>query len=210
MPDGEVPPGAGDVAVRYWIAVRQQHRGGGAVGLDAHRIDGEHVGPVDEIGDAAEALRLALGAIGAARAVEAGERGVRVRVAQSDDFKGERLRRNGGDAERTFLELIVLGRQGFAVERKTLKRQAFAIEHEGAPARRHLGVGPQSELCGDARRLRVERDVEFDLLDEIIGRGVVFEEFGLAGGLVHGLKTIPSPSLLESGARDAKSLRQFC
>src|SRR4030067_954159 len=135
---------------------------------------------------------------------EAGERGVSVRVAQGDDFKGERLRRNGGDAERGFPKLIVLGRQGFAVERKTLKRQAFAIEHEGAPARRHLGVGAQSEFCGAARRLRVEGDVELDLLDEIIGGGVVFEEFGLAAGLVHGPETIPSPRLLEGKSQNAK------
>ncbi len=100
VPDGEVTAGAGNVALRDRIAVRQQHGRGGAVGFDAHGIDGEHVGPVEEIGDAAEAFGLALGAIGAARAIEAGQGGVRLGIAQGDDFKGEGLSRHGGDAER--------------------------------------------------------------------------------------------------------------
>ena len=49
------------------IAVGEQHRRFAFVGLDARGVDRHHVGPVGEIGDAAKAFRLALGAIGAGR-----------------------------------------------------------------------------------------------------------------------------------------------
>jgi hypothetical protein len=86
VPNGEVPAGAGDVAVSHGIAIREQHGGRGFIRLDAHGVDREHIGAVDEIGDAAEALRLALRAVGAARTVEAGKGGVRLRVAERDDL----------------------------------------------------------------------------------------------------------------------------
>ena len=49
------------------VAVGQQHRRFGFVGLDARGVDRHHVGPVREIGDAAKAFRLALRAIGVRR-----------------------------------------------------------------------------------------------------------------------------------------------
>ena len=63
VPDREVARRAGDVAGLDQIAVRQQHRRLGLVGLDPRREDRQHVGPVEEIGDAAKAFRLALGAV---------------------------------------------------------------------------------------------------------------------------------------------------
>ena len=127
VPDGEVALGAGDVAMRQRIAVGQKHGRRFAFGLDAHGVDGEHVGPVDEIGDAAETLRLALGAIGAARAVEAGKRRVRVRIACRHDVEREGLGRDGSDRERGLRDGVVLGRktlavQGEALEDKSLRR----------------------------------------------------------------------------------------
>jgi hypothetical protein len=107
VPNGEVPAGAGGVAVSHGIAIREQHGGRGFIRLDAHGVDREHIGAVDEIGDAAEALRLALRAVGAARTVEAGKGGVRLRVAERDDLEGEGLRGRLGDGERSFLQLVV-------------------------------------------------------------------------------------------------------
>ena len=64
VPDREMPAGAGHVAGGDEIAVGEQHRGVGFVGLDAGGVDRHHVGPVGEISDAAKAFGLALGAIG--------------------------------------------------------------------------------------------------------------------------------------------------
>ena len=81
VPDREMPA-AGQVAALAQIAVGEQHRRLGLVGLDAGGVDRHHVRPVGEIGDAAEALGLALRAIGAARPVEAEELGVGGRIDQ--------------------------------------------------------------------------------------------------------------------------------
>ena len=80
VPDGVMPVRAFDGAALDQVAVAEKDRRLVAVGLDARGVDAEHVGTVEEIGDAAEALGLALGAVIAARAVEAHELGVRGRV----------------------------------------------------------------------------------------------------------------------------------
>jgi hypothetical protein len=54
----------------------QQHRVLRLVGAQQHGVDRHHVGPVEEVGDAAEALGLALREEAAARGVEARQRGV--------------------------------------------------------------------------------------------------------------------------------------
>ena len=66
VPDGEMAA-AGQIAAVDEVAVGQQHRRFFLVGLDARGVDRHHVGPVEEIGDAAETFRLALRAIVAAR-----------------------------------------------------------------------------------------------------------------------------------------------
>ena len=92
-----------------------------------------------------------------------------VGIAQRHDLERERLGGNRGDRERALVERVVLGASALAVEREALKRETFAVEHERPAAGRYFGVRPQPELGGDARRLRIERDIELDLLDEIIG-----------------------------------------
>src|SRR3546814_3593858 len=63
-----------EVLLRHQVAVRQQDGAVGAAATDGGAIGRHHVGPVQDIGDAAEALSLALGAEHAAGDVEAGER----------------------------------------------------------------------------------------------------------------------------------------
>ena len=72
VPDREMAA-AGQIAALAQIAVGEQHRRFGLVGLDARGEDRHHVGTVGIIGDAAEAFGLALGAVVAARPVEPGE-----------------------------------------------------------------------------------------------------------------------------------------
>ena len=69
------------------VAVRQQHGRDRYVRFDPRLKAGKIVGAVDEIGDAAKALRFALRAIDAARHVEAFERGVLGGRDLSDDLE---------------------------------------------------------------------------------------------------------------------------
>src|SRR5690242_18306063 len=197
--------GAGDVSLRDGIAVREQNRGNGAIGFDAYGIDRQHVGAVEEESDAAEALRLALAAIGPAGQIKTAERSVRLWIAEGDQLEREGVPRNPGNGERAVLELIVRGRERLAVERNAFERKTLAVEHERPTARRHLGVWTQPQLRSDAGRAWRQPHVKLDLLDQI-GRGrIVFPKFGQAGRLVHWGKIVLSPSLLEGSAKNAKS-----
>ena len=84
-----MPIAAWQIAVRDAIAVGEQHSRFAFVGLDAGGVDGHHVGPVEEIGDAAEAFSLALRAIDIAGAVKPHQLGVASRIDQSLDLKLE-------------------------------------------------------------------------------------------------------------------------
>ena len=74
----------------FEIAVGEQHRRLGPVGLEPHAIGRQHVGTIEEIGDAAKPLRLALRAIGRARAIEAHQLGVGRRIEPGLDRERER------------------------------------------------------------------------------------------------------------------------
>ncbi len=188
VPDVEMPIGAGHVASRDRVAVGEQHRRRGTRGLDAHRVDGEHVRPVEKVGDAAEAFRLALGAIGAARAIEAGQRRVGVWVAEGHRFQGEGVRRDRLDGERLLVGRIGARRERLAVKLEALKGEPLAIELQRPAGRGDLRVGPKPKLAADSGGVGVERDVEVDLLDEIVGRRVVLQQFRSAAGMIHGGK----------------------
>ena len=64
MPDRKMTTGARNRTLLDEIAVGEQHRRFFDIGLDACGVDRHHVRPVGEIGDAAKALRLTLGAKG--------------------------------------------------------------------------------------------------------------------------------------------------
>ena len=88
-PDGEVAAGRLRVARAFEIAVGQKHRRLGSIRLDPHAIGREHVGAIEKIGDAAKALRLALRAIGRARAIKPHELGVGRRIEARLDRERE-------------------------------------------------------------------------------------------------------------------------
>ena len=190
MPQREMPARAGDYAGRDGIAIGEQHRSDSAVGLDPHRIDGERVGPVDEIGDAAKAFRLALGAIGVARAVEARQRRVGLGIAERDGLEREGLRRHLGDGQRFLAEAIVVKPERLAVEREALQHETFAVENEWTVAWRSLWISPQAQLRLDPGCLRIEGEIELDRLDQIVRWSIVLEKLGLPGQLIHRFTTV--------------------
>ena len=144
-------------------------------------IDGEHVGAIEEKGDAAETFRLALGAIGTARKIKPRERSIGLRVAERDELEREGLRRDARDGQRALADLVIRRRKRLAVERHALESETFAVEHERLAAGRHFGIRSELELGGDAGRTRREPDVKLDLPDQVIGGGVIFQQLRLAG-----------------------------
>ena len=176
VPNGKMPRGARHIALRGEIAVGEQHRRFGFVGLDARGVDRHHVGTVEKIGDAAKTLGLALGAIGRAGAVEAHELGVVGRIDDGLDLELERPVRRLRDGEIVSRGDKVLRRQRLAVEQERFQLQLLAVEHE---RRRRAGaVGLELEPGANRRRSRMERNIEIDGFDQPVGRAVILQADG--------------------------------
>ncbi len=75
------------------IAVGQQNRRLPLVGLESHPVAGKDVRPVEEIGNPAETLRLALRAIDAVAEIKPAQRAVGLGCAAVGDFEFEGLLR---------------------------------------------------------------------------------------------------------------------
>src|SRR5206468_117978 len=105
---------------------------------------------------------------GAARAIEAGKRRVRLGIAQGDGLDREGPVGHAQDGQRLLVKPIVVEAKRLAVKREALQDEPFAVEHEGAAGSAGLRISTQTKLGLDPGRLRVERKVEFDRLHQII------------------------------------------
>jgi hypothetical protein len=165
LPDGEVP------ADRPRCPSRRDCRSTAApaprlAGLDAHPIAREHVGAVGEVGDAAEAFSLALGAVDAVGAVKPGQRLVVLGIAARRDLQHEGPLRHMRNRKPRLAEFIVARRQRFPVELHLQQLEMLAVEPERRAGGTCLGVRPELEAAGDDRLVRLEPDVEADPVDE--------------------------------------------
>jgi hypothetical protein len=167
----------GKVAGGGEIAVGEQHRRLTFVGLDPRGVDRHDVGPVREIGDAAEAFRLALGAIGVAGAVEAHELGVGGRVDDGLDREREGPVRRLRDGETIGRRHVAVAVERLAVDRQGDEAELVAVEHH----RRRcacLRIGLELEPRAHAGGGGIERDVELDHLHQPVGRSIILEADG--------------------------------
>ena len=185
-PDRVVALAAVEHAALQQVAVRQEDRCLVGVGLDAHRVGGEHVGPVEEIGDAAEALGLALGAVHVVGAVEARERFIGLRVDEGDDLERERASRGLQQGEPGVAELVVLLAERGAAERDRGKLKVFSVEPKRPGPAADVWVGAHREAGAHARARLVEVEVERDRVDEVGGRTIVLEVDGAGSLGLHG------------------------
>ena len=187
------------LAPRDRVAVREEERVVGPGGAQGGREPREHVGTVRVEGDAPEALRLALGAEDPVRLVEALERGVAAREDAGADGQGERapgagfrhgargpagsigpaglrLAEGGGEGEdeAVFVEPVLAGREGPAVEGRAHQLEPRPVEREGGGVR-GPGGAPEREGRGDEAFFAGEVEVEVDRIDQEGRRRVVFE-----------------------------------
>ena len=184
VPDREMPA-AGEIAAVDQVAVRQQHRSFVFVGLDARGVDRHHVGPVGEIGDAAEAFGLALRAVGAARAVKPGELGIGGRIDQRLDFQRERARSApaGWSGCRASPHSFPAG-SAAPSSLSAVSVSPSPSSTSGAAAACRIGL--ERERGADFGLRRMQRDVERDGLHQPVGRAVILQADGLGGIGAHG------------------------
>ena len=135
------------------VAVGQQHRVRGLVGAQRHGIHGHHVGTVQEIGDAAETLGLALGEERALAHIQAHELGVLGGRAGGEDFQIDGVAALGQVLQHE-LVAVHLERGAAAVDQHARKVQFIAVQAQRL--RRHLGVAAHAHLVEHAGLGRIE------------------------------------------------------
>ena len=105
------------------------------------RVARHHVGPVEEVGDAAEALGLALRAVDAVRHVETRQRGIGLRIADGLDLETEGLLRHAGDGERARRDHIGVCSERHAIQQDGGQRDVLAVEDQRSAGLSAGGVG---------------------------------------------------------------------
>jgi len=158
------------------IAVGEKDRVFPAVRAHRRRIARHHVGPVDEPGDAAEALGLALGDEAVLRRIEAFELRVLLRHDARHRFEGERIRHIvHGECFRR--DVVARGRRVHA-HRDEL--ELVAVEHQRA-----FTQASDGQLSLNKGVIFSNVDVELDGRDTECGRSVVLEVNRLGVGFAH-------------------------
>ena len=114
------------------------------LGLDPRRIDREDVRAIREIGDAPKTLRLALGAISAARAVKAGELGVGCRIELRLDIEHEAPRGRCDEGERGLAQPIFMSLEPAPIKRDRDERELVRVEQEGSALQLRFGFGAKA------------------------------------------------------------------
>ena len=178
---GGVVPAAVQVALRGEVAVGQQHRVRRLRSAQSDGVDRHDIGSVEEVGDAAKALGLALGEQAAVRGVQTRQLGVAVGRAGVADVEREgRIRQVVDD------ELAVLGAEGhaLAVDQHAQQGQILAMQLERL--RRHSGVALDLHAAGHERLRAVEVEGELDASDEESRRDIVFAAGQGGSAVTHG------------------------
>jgi hypothetical protein len=179
LPNREVPA-AGQAAVLDQVAVGEQNRAGRPVRLDPDAVPGHDIGPVGEIRDLAEALRLALGAEHAIRDVQALERGVALGADAHFALEGER----GGQVvhrQALAFDLIAVPAQRLAIEPEVHQLQLLAVEHQRTDVLARRRVAPHHEARPDLGARRLQAKLQLDLVHQVVGRPVIRQTHRLRG-----------------------------
>jgi hypothetical protein len=173
------------VAAADWVAVGQQQGKGALVGMESHGVARHHVGTVREPGDAAEALRLALGEIAVGRAVEAGQAGIAIRVDAHDGVQFE-LVRHVGNGQAAVVDDVALGRERNPVHFDRQGLQFLSVQQQGRLRLARSRVAAYRQARADPGFAREEGDIEVDPVYQERRRRVVLEMNGLGSLAFHG------------------------
>ncbi len=155
------------------VAVGEQQRVGALVRVDGGGEAAEHVRAVREEGDAAEALRLALGAVHAVGAVQAFQGGVVFRLDAHHRGQGEVVRGAGDHQPRAVQAVVVAGVQFTAVQGQRAQLQVLAIEHQILGLVGALRVAAQGQVGGDQGVAVAQVHIQGGVRDQPGGRLVV-------------------------------------
>ena len=172
---------ARELAARGLVAIGEEHRVERLVGLDAHRVLGHNVGPVEEVGDATEADGLALRAVVAGGLVQPAELRVVLRLVGDDDreLEARRGRREHGEALLSAEHVVAARHHLLAVHLDRAELEILAVEVQRGCVRRGLEL----DHGLDDRLLLRQGEVEVGCLD-LVRRWLVRRAQHQAGRLL--------------------------
>ena len=168
------------VAAVHQVAVAQQHGVLRLVGPQRHAVAGHHIRAVQEVGDAAETLGLALGEERIVAHVQAHELGVLGGRAGGEDFEREGVGAFGQVFQHQ-LAAVHLERGALAVDQHAGQVQVFAVQAQRL--RGHIGVAAQRHAVEHTGLGGVQVERELNAVDPVGGGGVVFAADGYRRGL---------------------------
>ena len=147
------------LAFLHQIAIGQQHGEGLGIALHPHGVARQHVGTVGMEGDAAETLRLALGAQHAI----GGKQAHQLRVVRRIDVRGDRdMMRIGGQRQDQIAILHLPVVHLFTVHQHVQRRDPVALQAQrlavGA-VRIAAHVQPRMHLGGCQPEIEIQRDI---------------------------------------------------
>ena len=184
VPDGKMPA-IGQFACLNGIAVRQQDRCFILLRFDAHGIDAQDVGAVDEVGDAAKTFRLALRAIHIVGAIEPHQRAVARRVESRDDRQREPV----GSGRVCDDKALRTGLEGRRVGRIAVNRKAHQLEFVTIQSQRgtwlHAFPAADFEFGGNQRGFWFKREGQGGRRNEVVAWPVILEPKHLPSILAH-------------------------
>ena len=150
-------PAVGKVAAVRPVAIGKEHGEALTVRAEAHGVAGEHVGPVGEIGDAPEALGLALRAQDAVRCVEPHQ--LRVGVGRDRDLRLDHMRGpRQRDDELVAVQPPIVGRDAVDDDGQGLLPRAVEAQR-CMPRPVAGGVQARADPCRGGVEPEVERQV---------------------------------------------------
>ena len=150
------------VALFDQVAIGEQHRVLGLVGAQRDGVAGHHIRAVQEVGDAAKALGLALGEKRALADVQARQLGVFLGVAGGEDFQIKSLEAFGQVLEHQHIT-VHLERGAAAVDEHACQVELFAVQTQRLG--RHIGVAAQAHFVQHAGLGGVEVERQIDGVD---------------------------------------------
>ena len=173
FPFRPMPPAVA-LASRHRVAVGEQDREARLVGFHPHPIPAEHVGPVREEGDPAEAFGLALRAQHPARFVEAHQLGVCRRMDDDFGLDGRALPGNVDD------QAWAIHPPGDvpAIHEHERGRNLVPVQLQRPVV---IAVANDLQHCPDPRRFTIEREVERNLRHQPVGWAIILAADGHMG-----------------------------
>ena len=152
--------------------------------MDGGGVARHHVGPVEEEGDAPEALRLALGEVAVLGGVQPHQLGVRFR-ADADHRLQRELVRHIVQGQMLVVQVVAARSERLAVDLYGFEFQLVTVQFQRCTWIGRFGVAVNGKSCFDTRDVLLQVDIDVDARNQERRRCVILQVNSSGGGCEH-------------------------